>query len=111
MSAITSLDEFEQKVKNSDKDQLLIFYSNQSNASRVNGYRIIGLKAAVSAGQPIEVYRINIQTCPLSSEDKKKYMIGNQVICCTTINDGTVMEKIVEPLEFTLRHMILAILV
>lgn len=111
MSTITSSAEFEQKIKNSNNDQLLLFYNNQSNASRVNGYRIVGLKAAVSAGHPIEVYRINIQTCQLSSADKKKYLLGNQVICCTTINDGIVMEKIVDPLEFTLRHMVLAILV
>ena len=111
MSTITSPDEFEQKVKNSDKDQLLIFYNNQSNASRVNGYRIVGLKAAVSAGQPIEVYRINIQTCQLPRDDKQKYMAENRVICCTTINDGIVMEQIANPLEFTLRHMVIAILV
>lgn len=110
MGSIAHLDEFKEKVKDNEKDQLLIFFSDQSSASRVNEYRIVALRAAVTAGQPLDVHRINIDTCQLTASDKKKYMQGNQVICCTTINDGIVMEKIINPLEYTLQHMVLAIL-
>lgn len=109
MKQINSATDFANKVKKVKKDQLLIFHGNNTNAARVNQYYIVALRAADK--RPIEIYSVNIDSANLSDEDESKYMCGKNVICCTTVNDGVVMEKMINPFESTLRQMVCNILV
>ena len=109
MQQINSRKDFVDKVKNVKKDQLLIFHGNNSNPARVYHYYIVALRAADE--RPIAIYSVNIDRVNLSDGDAAKYMCGKNVICCTTVNDGVVMEKMVNPFEPTLRQMVCNILV
>jgi hypothetical protein len=103
--------DFEQKVKKNKIDQLLIFYGDNSDCRLLNRYSIVALSVAQELQKQIKVYRINLDHVQLSSEDEEEYQSGNRVICCTTINEGVVMEKQVNPFETTLRQMVRNILV
>ena len=103
---ITSKTEFETKIKSEKKDQLLIFHSENSNKIRINRYKIIALETAVENDEIIEAYTINLDIVNLEEENKEAYQCGNQVICCTTIKKGVVMDKKVNPLDVTLKQMI-----
>lgn len=108
---IVSQQDFKKKVKDLIKDQLLIFYGDNSDCRLVNRYSIIALSVAHELQKPITVYKINLDHVDLSPEDKTTFQVGNCVICCTTINEGILMEKQVDPFETTLRQMVRNILV
>ena len=108
---ITSESDFKTKVKDANKDQLLIFHSNNSNPVSINRYNIVALSTAIKVNKSIEVFTINLDQVSLDPQDASTYQMGNQAICCTTINDGIVMEKQVNPFETTLRQMVLNILI
>jgi len=59
---------------------------------------------------PIDVFAINIDQLTLKLEDVDIYQMDVEVICCTSVNDGVVMEKLINPFETTLRTMVLNIL-
>lgn len=107
---ITDRTEFERKVKNAKKDQLLIFYSDNSDRRRVHRYNLIAKEEAEKKRKAIEVYAINLNLVTLEPEDVRRYQWNNEAICCTTINEGEVMEKQVNPFEPTLRQMVRNIL-
>ena len=109
MEQINSAKKFDEKIKKVKKDQLLIFHGNNSNPARVNQYYIVALRAADK--RPIEIYSVNIDSVNLTNGDASKYTDGKNVICCTTVNDGVVMEKMVNPFETTLKQMVHNILV
>jgi len=108
---IVSKQEFKKLVKEVIEDQLLIFYDNNSDFRLVNRYTIIALSVANELQKPITLYKINLNNIKLIPEDKEKYQMGNNTICCTTINDGIIMEKQINPFETTLRQMVRNILV
>lgn len=109
---ITDKAQFEEKVKKAKKDQLLIFYSDNSDRRRVHRYNLIAKEEADNRGKgkAIEVYAINLSMVTLDIEDIRRYQWNNEVICCVTINEGEVMEKMVNPFEPTLRQMVRNIL-
>lgn len=111
MSAITDAQQFESKVKKASLDQLLIFHSPGSDPARVNRYRIIALATAVEARRDVEVLTVDIEACQLADEDVLAYQMGDSVICCTTINDGVIMEKALNPFERTVECMVMNILI
>jgi hypothetical protein len=109
--SISSKKEFEDRIKNEKKDQVLIFHGNSSSLNRINRYNVIALATAVEKNKLIEVFTVNLDQVSLNPVDATTYQNGNEVICCTTVNEGVVMEKQVNPFETTLRMMVLNILV
>jgi hypothetical protein len=107
---ITSAVDFGNRVKTPTIDQLVIFHGNNSSAAMINRYNVIALAAAVDAKKPLQVCTVNIDKLQLSNPDVLAYQLGTDVVCCTTINDGVVMERVINPFETTLRQMVLNIL-
>jgi len=108
---IVSQQEFKKLVKEVAEDQLLIFYDDNSDRRLVNRYKIIALSVANELQRPITIFQINLNNIQLTAEDKEEYQVGNNTICCTTINDGVLMEKQVNPFETTARQMVRNILI
>ena len=104
MKQINSRTDFANKIKKVKKDQLLIFHGNNSNFDRMNRYYNVARQVADK--RSIEIYSVNIDSANLSEEDESKYMCGKDVICCTTVNDGVVKEKKVNPRNAKLKQMV-----
>ena len=102
--------DFVNRVKTPAIDQLLIFHGNNSSSSTIKRYNVIALAAAGDANKALQVCTVNIDALPLDPADAATYQLGPNVICCTTINDGVVMERVSNPFEPTLRQMVLNIL-
>ena len=106
---ITSKNEFTSKVKDAEKNQLLIFHSDNSSEARINDYYVNALEVAVENDEILEVYAVNIDQILLDQEDIDKYQCENQVICCTSIKEGEVRDKKRNPTNPGLRNMVLDI--
>ena len=107
---ITTKVDFVNRVKASATDQLLIIHRDSSSRSSINRYNVIALAAAGDANKALQVCTVNIDAVPLDPGDAATYQLGPHVICCTTITDGIVMERVINPFEPTLRQMVLNIL-
>jgi hypothetical protein len=107
---ITTKADFVTRVKTPAIDQLLILYGNSSSGSTINRYNVIALAAAGDANKALQVCTVNIDALPLDPADAVAYQLGPNVICCTTISDGVVMERAINPFEPTVRQMVLNIL-
>jgi hypothetical protein len=107
---ITTKVDFVNRVKTSAIDQLLIIHGDSSSRSSINRYNVIALAAAGDANKALQVCTVNIDALPLDPADAATYQLGPHVICCTTITEGIVMERVINPFEPTLRQMVLNIL-
>jgi len=107
---ITTKVDFINRVKTSPIDQLLIIHGDSSSRSSINRYNVIALAAAGDANKALQVCTVNVDALPLDPADAATYQLGPHVICCTTITDGVVMERVINPFEPTLRQMVLNIL-
>jgi hypothetical protein len=98
-------------VKTSAIDQLLIIHGDSSSRSSINRYNVIALAAAGDANKALQVCTVNIDALPLDPADAATYQLGPHVICCTTITEGIVMKRVINPFEpIRLRQMVLNIL-
>lgn len=100
---------FTEKIKNRERDQLLIFSGNNSQRLSVIQYRRWAMNEARKLdvkSSAYDIYTINIDKVKLSDSDQNAYQLGNSVICCTTINEGEVSERAVAPRQSTLRRMV-----
>jgi hypothetical protein len=107
---ITTKVDFVNRVKTAAIDQLLIIHGDSSSRSSINRYNVIALAAAGDANKALQVCTVNIDALPLDPADAATYQLGPHVICCTTITEGIVMERVINPFEPTLRQMVLNIL-
>jgi hypothetical protein len=107
---ITTKVDFVNRVKTAAIDQLLIIHGDSSSRSSINRYNVIALAAAGDANKALQVCTVNIDALPLDAADAATYQLGPHVICCTTITEGIVMERVINPFEPTLRQMVLNIL-
>jgi hypothetical protein len=97
---ITSKQEFEDEVHGSDGGMLLLFRSNSSSRSDVDGY---AEEAEDKCGDDYPVCTIDIDGVKLSDADVAKYQQGVTVICCTVLVNDSVVYKKVNPYRVELR--------
>jgi hypothetical protein len=104
---ITSLGDFP-NLQGSPANQLLVFFNAASDDAQVQRYRIIATGIAQDAARPLEIYLVRSDQVTLSYDDADRYQLCREVVCCTTVSGGKhVMERAVNPLELTLRQMVL----
>jgi hypothetical protein len=92
--AITSQQDFDQKVKNSSGGILLLFHSDASSDQDLQKYQD---QAEDKCDSNFRVYTVNIDHIILSANDIATYQSGVNVICCTVLFNSGVHYKQVDP--------------
>lgn len=92
--AITTQDEFNEKVKNSKGGVLLLFHSDNTAEERLQKYQD---QAEDKCGPNYRVFTVNIDHIILSGEDISKYQHGKDVVCCTVLMNDVVKYKQLDP--------------